>query len=359
MNPLRILAGKKARAHLAQHGLQASDVRAMPAAAGGPKGLLLNALDQYLFGDWFTHTENPVHLVGASIGAWRMACAASQRPAQALQTLARLYMEEQRYERKATRADIDAVCERILGQLLAQFDGGIFTQNRYALHLLTVRGVGALAHPQRGHALGFAKAVAANALARRHLGRSMERVVFQHGPPLHFLPASESVYTSFDRLPTRTVPLTAANLQPVLAASGAIPLLISPQLTIPGAPNGPYWDGGMSDYHIHWPWPCLGGLTLYPHFAPYIVPGWLDKFLTYRRAGGDWLDNTVLLCPSDAFIRSLPHGKIPDRKDFAHYGLDWRKREAAWNAAIGQGALLADAFARFVAKPDLAMVEAI
>ena len=365
MSPLRILAGKKARAHLAQHGLQAADIRAIPAAAGGPKGLLLNALDQYLFGDWLAQpavanpAQKPIHLVGASIGAWRMACAASAKPAQALRELARLYVEDQRYARKATRSDIDAVCQRILQQLVAQFDGSIFTQNRYALHLLTVRGVGALAHPTRGHALGFGKTIAANLLARRHLGRSLERVAFHHGAPLHFLPANPDVYQSFDALPTRNLPLTPTNLQPVLAASGAIPLLISPQLTIDGAPSGPYWDGGMSDYHIHWPWPCLGGVTLYPHFAPHIVPGWLDKMLKHRRASGDWLDNTVLLCPSDAFIRSLPNGKIPDRKDFAHYGLDWRARETAWTTAIAQGEALAQAFADFARRPDLAVVEAL
>ena len=122
MSPLRILAGKKARAHLAQHGLQAADIRAIPAAAGGPKGLLLNALDQYLFGDWLAQpavanpAQKPIHLVGASIGAWRMACAASAKPAQALRELARLYVEDQRYTRKATRSDIDAVCQRILQQ---------------------------------------------------------------------------------------------------------------------------------------------------------------------------------------------------------------------------------------------------
>ena len=37
-------------AHLREHGLRPQDVRAIPAAAGGPKGLVLNPLDRYLFG---------------------------------------------------------------------------------------------------------------------------------------------------------------------------------------------------------------------------------------------------------------------------------------------------------------------
>lgn len=361
MKALRILAGATARAHIAQHGLQARDVRAIPAAAGGPKGLILKHLDQYLFGDFFTKADNPIHLVGASVGAWRMACAASSQPVQAFEELARLYMDEQHYTRKATRQDIDTVCSNILDQLLAPIGSSIFEQSRYPLHLLTVRGVGALSHATKGHKRGYAKAVLANALSRRYLGRSLERVVFHHGTPLHFLPHNEAVFDSFDGLPTRNLTLDAANLKPVMAASGAIPLIISPIQNIPNAPAGPYWDGGISDYHIHWPWTCLGGITLYPHFAPYIVPGWLDKYLKHRRAhrspSSDWLNNTVLLCPSDEFVRSLPNQKIPDRNDFKHYGLDWRAREGAWNTSISAAKQLAAEFAQFVENPDLHLIE--
>jgi hypothetical protein len=325
--------------------------------------LLLSALDQYIFGDWLAQSQQPVHLVGASVGAWRMACAASHQAATAFKELARLYMEEQRYETKATRQDIDAVCGRIVAQLFDPIQNSIFNQQRYALHLLTVRGVGALSHPDKGHKRGYAKAVMANMLSRQHLGRYMERVAFHHGTPLHFLPPSEALYQSFDGLPTRNLELTQYNLKPVLFASGAIPLLISPINLIAGAPPGPYWDGGITDYHIHWPWPCLGGITLYPHFSPHIVPGWLDKFLKHRRAQRsptrDWLDNTVLLCPSDDFVRSLPNQKIPDRKDFQHFGMDWRARERAWKTAISAAQQLADEFAAFANNPAAHTIEAL
>jgi hypothetical protein len=363
MKALRVIVGKKARAHIAQNGLKASDVRAIPAAAGGPKGLLLSALDQYLFGDWLTASQQSIHLVGASVGAWRMACAASAQPAAAFKELARLYMDEQHYEAKATRQDIDAVCARIVSSLIDPIQASIFEQQRYCLHLLTVRGVGALSHATQGHKRGYAKAVMANMLSRQHLGRYMERVAFHHGKPLHFLPPSETVFQSFDGLPTRNLALTAGNLKPVLAASGAIPLLISPIQAIQDAPAGPYWDGGITDYHIHWPWPCLGGITLYPHFSPHIVPGWLDKFLKHRRAHrlntSDWLDNTVLICPSDDFIRSLPNGKIPDRKDFKHYGMDWQARETAWKIAISAAEQLVNEFAAFAIQPMAHKIEAL
>jgi hypothetical protein len=369
MTALRILAGKTARAHIAQHGLCPSNVRVIPAAAGGPKGLLLKALDQCLFGDWLTQSSQPIHLVGASIGAWRMACAASAQPVQAFDTLARLYSEEQHYGKQPHMADVDQACQRILDQLIDPIADSILAQQRYQLHLLAVRGVGALAHASRGHMGGYASAALANTLSRQRLGSRLERVAFHHGAPLHFFPASASAsadtpaFQSFDGLPSRNVRLSADNLKPVLAASGAIPLLLSPIQHIAGAPPGPYWDGGITDYHLHWPWTCQGGITLYPHFAPYIVPGWLDKFLKHRRAHRQptrhWLDTTVLLCPSDTFIRRLPNSKIPDRKDFQHYGADWQGREQAWNTAIAMGTELADAFQAFVQRPDLGLIEAI
>lgn len=58
---------------LRKRGLSAADVRIAPAAAGGPKGLILNPLDRFIFGDWPAATTHTVHLMGASIGAWRLA----------------------------------------------------------------------------------------------------------------------------------------------------------------------------------------------------------------------------------------------------------------------------------------------
>ena len=75
MQALQVHAGPVAQSHLREHGLAPGDVRAMPAAAGGPKGLALLPLDGFLFGDWLAGVKHTVHLIGASIGAWRMAAA--------------------------------------------------------------------------------------------------------------------------------------------------------------------------------------------------------------------------------------------------------------------------------------------
>jgi hypothetical protein len=75
MKALRIHAGPAARRHIEQHGLRPQDIGVIPGAAGGPKGLILGPLDRFLFGDWLARSSQPVHLVGGSIGAWRMATA--------------------------------------------------------------------------------------------------------------------------------------------------------------------------------------------------------------------------------------------------------------------------------------------
>ena len=49
---LQVFAGPVALAHLRERGLRAADVRVIPAAAGGAKGLVLNPLDRFLFGHW-------------------------------------------------------------------------------------------------------------------------------------------------------------------------------------------------------------------------------------------------------------------------------------------------------------------
>ena len=49
---------------------------------------------------------------------------------------------------------------------------------------------------------------------------------------------------------TRTAPLTPANLCPSVLASCSIPFWLT-RARHPGAPPGAYWDGGITDYHLH------------------------------------------------------------------------------------------------------------
>ena len=71
---LHILAGPAARARLAERGLRAQDIGLIPAAAGGPKGLILNGLDRHIFGDWLARTATPCTswAPASAPGAWRL-----------------------------------------------------------------------------------------------------------------------------------------------------------------------------------------------------------------------------------------------------------------------------------------------
>ncbi|HEY0418699.1 MAG TPA: hypothetical protein VGC80_04190, partial [Acetobacteraceae bacterium] len=121
---MRLYAGPQARRHIERHGLQAADVGIVPGAAGGPKGLILGPLDRFLFGEWLPATDHTVHLVGASIGAYRMAAACLDDPVQALLRLERDYTS-QHYELPAGKRRPTAACvSQRFGEGLAAFYQG-------------------------------------------------------------------------------------------------------------------------------------------------------------------------------------------------------------------------------------------
>ena len=92
MKALAIYAGPKAREHLQRYGFLPQHVGVIPGAAGGPKGLILGPLDRFIFGQWLPQSHQFVDLVGASIGAWRMATACLNDSAHALVRLEKDYI---------------------------------------------------------------------------------------------------------------------------------------------------------------------------------------------------------------------------------------------------------------------------
>lgn len=359
---IQIHAGKNALAHMREHGLQAKDIAAIPAAAGGPKGLILQALDKWLFGEWLPSATRERSLVGASIGSWRMAAACHTSPVAGFEKLADLYCE-QRYSSKPNACQVTEKIRELLHSFVKGHEQEIVEHPSHRLHLIAVRGRGLLHEPKTSlHAkAGFAAASFANLAGRSQLAKHMERVVIgdARDPALW-------LKNKFDHFETHFCALTQDNLATALLASGTLPLIMEPVRHIPHAPSGTYWDGGIIDYHLALPYSRIstdtaGGLVLYPHFTDQIIPGWLDKSLAWRRAhiGQDshWLDNVVMVSPSKVFVQSLPRGKLPDRTDFSYYGLNHNARIRQWKIAIAESARLRDAFMGFVAKPDLSQVK--
>ena len=355
MNALSFHAGPRALAHIRAHGLQARDVAVVPAAAGGPKGLILQSLDQHLFGEWLPAAPRERALVGSSIGAWRMAAACHADPVAAFARLGQRYTEQRYDTLNPTPRQIDAVCKELLAGFIGGHEHEVVNHPHHRLHLLTVRGRRALSDPRHRHAelAGFAAASLLNLASRARLAQLLERVVVSdaRGAPAWMAERFDSFTTHFSRL-------DAANLGSALLASGTLPLVMQPVRDLAGAPPGAYWDGGIIDYNLALPYSRLapGELVLYPHFHAHIVPGWLDKALPWRQAAKGtnhgWLDNVLIAAPTPAFVASLPRAKLPDRKDFKYFGLDQDARIRHWNQAIGEGQRLRDAFAAFAANPD-------
>ena len=359
MSALSFHAGPRARARIRSQGLRAADVAVIPAAAGGPKGLIFQALDQFLFGEWLPSAPRERTLIGSSIGAWRMAAACQRDPVRAFARLGALYAGQRYTSLKPSVQQINEVVQGLLHEFVSGHEDDILAHPHNRLHLLAVRGKGALARPphRRAELRGFAQAALTNVASRTRLGNLMERVVIGDvRSPAGWL------RDGFDGFATHFSTLTRANLAASLLASGTLPLIMQPVTSIAGLPPGYYWDGGLIDYHLALPYARLereqpDALVLYPHFNEHIVPGWLDKAMPWRRAARGpnraWLDNVLIVAPTPAFLQTLPRAKLPDRGDFKHYGLDHDARVRNWQQAMGEGQRLRDEFAAFVERPDL------
>jgi len=387
MKALRIHAGPRARQHLEQHGLQPADVSVIPAAAGGPKGLILGPLDRFIFGQWLAQSSQPVHLVGASIGAWRMATACLNESVAAFERLEHDYIHQSYDLPPGKKRPTAAHVSERFGQNLQAFYGGrideVLNNPRYRLHIVTSRGRHLLGR-EHGVAtpLGYLGAFLTNTVHRKAMGAWLERVVFSSAGAA--LPFATTDYR------TRQIGLNAGNFMQALQASCSIPFVLQAVHNIPGAPPGAYWDGGITDYHLHLAYgkqledsskmiaasaypisassqndlkmcaadteKASAGIVLYPHFQHRVVPGWLDKSLKWRHKSTSALDNMVVLSPHPDWVRSLPNAKLPDRNDFTHYGTDSAARAKAWLAATQASQQLVDEWAEWLERPDMAAV---
>src|SRR5690606_29189260 len=266
--------------------------------------------------------DRPLHLVGSSIGSWRMACLAQHDPVAAIARFEQAYIDEQRYSRKPSPSEVSCVSRELLDALLgADGEQEILANTERHLHVVTARSRGLAARASRAPQLAaLALAALGNAMHRRSLRWQFERVIFDTA-------GDASPFRALADFPTRHVALTRNNLRGALLASGSIPLVLE-GVRIPDAPRGVYRDGGVIDYHPDIDFGEGEGLVLYPPFYPHIVPGWFDKSLRWRKAHAANFDRALLLAPTAEFIAGLPGGRIPDRKDFYRYSE--RERIDAW-----------------------------
>lgn len=334
MSSLRFIAGPTAFKTIMEKGLNADAFTQVFAASGGPKWLGVASLDRYIFGEFFKQRTSPLYTIGASSGAWRLASLAQENPIEAHKNLENLYIH-QVYEGKPSPDAITKNVTSIIRELLGAHKGAdIIAHPVIKSHFVACRA----RHLNAGNnrmalAAGLAATAASNLLSRKSLGWHFERCVFG-------VDDFSSPFCSLKDLPSRHIALHDENINHVLVASGAIPLVLSPVSDIKGAPKGKYFDGGITDYHFDLPLTKAKGMTIYPHFYPMMKPGWFDKSLAWRKAKHNY-DNALILAPTEKFIERLPYSKLPDRRDFK--SLDTEKRIQYWkNAAIMSQALADD-----------------
>ncbi len=333
---LSVYMGSEAAKTIGEGGWQSGPFNTLIGASGGPKWLILSELDKVLGQALLLGRSEPMTLLGSSIGTWRHACLSLNDPGAAISRLQQAYLYQEYSCSRPSPIEVSEVAERMLREAL-----GPEGAHQIAAHptlrnaIVTARAKG-LARGESGWRLGIGMATATlgNAVNRKGLELLFDRVAFCHGE-LSALPFADG----FD---TQLTAINELNLIPALKASGAIPFLMQCEPTIPGASGGPFWDGGIIDYHFTLKASQTPGLVLYPHFRDRLTPGWFDKLLRWRTPQRSVIDQLVLMCPSDAFLAQLPHGKIPDRGDFRV--MSPSERVAYWETCVRESRRLAEAF---------------
>ena len=371
---LEIYAGKNALRILQERGFKQELFTNFLGASGGPKWFTLFGLDKYLFGEFFQNRNTELNLIGSSAGAFRAACLTQNNPVQAIESLAYHYANTV-YSKKPSAKEISTKAVEIVERLFAKGAANEVLNNKvFKAHFLVAKCNGLTAFDNKiMQGAGLLNSMLLNKLDRGLLSKQYQRYIFKH-------PNSNVVINDPYNFNNVYQTLTTDNIKSAVLASGSIPMVMSGVKNIAGSAKGTYRDGGIIDYHFDFSLessssdkskadkhpPCglsqeIGcetiehGLTLYPHFSSEPKAGWFDKNSS-RKVSASSYENTVLLAPSEKFIRSLPFKKIPDRTDFTQ--LDATTRIKYWQKVLAETGKLAECFHEFVVKQDMSKIKA-
>ena len=345
---LKIQAGSLAKQLIEKEGLDAGQVDMIPGAAGGPKGIGLMGLDQAIFGDFLPRVKQRRFLIGSSVGAWRFAGIIAQGEKLGPEKLAELYINLP-FHQKMKMAEIEKISRDMLHGILGDQTQRLVDHPDYHLTIIAAKAEKSFQSDQKlalySSLLGI---IGNNAISRDRLNKYMQRVISQ---PEQF----PQFQIQDDAFKTHYINFNQDNVSDWLMASGSIPGVTPAVRNIVDAPQGAYRDGGLIDYHIDLPFQSKG-LVLYPHFTDSITPGWFDKMFKSRKSNPENQSRTVLISPSQAYLNSLPLGRLPDRKDFVLKGLSEQQRIQMWKQSIAESQRLGDEFLELVEKQNFADV---
>lgn len=356
--PITVRAGLSAYRRIQAEGLSPDMISAVFGASGAAKWLAITGLDQAIFADWLPQRQanHPITLFGTSVGAFKLAAAAHHHPRQAMDRLALAYIA-QNYDteptQKITAEKVSQETDRILTELLGADHAGayeILSNPDYRFACGAIRCHGSLnrsssAAQKWAMLSGFFKT-----LFGSH-NKDYERAIFAD-PRL-----GAERFVAQDHYPIRLTPLTPASLPQALLASGSIPVYMQ-GVRFANDPEHLYRDGGLLDYH---PVPQnllrpARELVLYPHFYPYIVEKWFEKYVAWRRCPAHKLDQVVLISPSPTHVQALPYGRIPDRQDFRRFAHNDNARILRWQHAVTASQELGAAFLDLCKSGEIAAI---
>ena len=345
---LTIQAGSLAKQLIENEGLYAHQVDMIPGAAGGPKGIGLTGLDQAIFADFFSKAKQRRYLIGSSVGAWRFAGIVAQGEKLGPEKLAELYINLP-FHKKMKIAEIEKISRDMLYGILGDQTQKLIDHPDYHLTIIAAKAEKLFQSDQKlalySSLLGI---IGSNAISRNRLNKFMQRVICQ---PTGF----PQFKIQDDVFKTHYINFNQNNVADWLMASGSIPGVTPAVKNIADAPQGAYRDGGLIDYHIDLPFESKG-IVLYPHFTDNIIPGWFDKMFKSRKANPDNQARTLLISPSAKYLKSLPLGRLPDRKDFVLKGLDETTRIKMWKQSVAESQRMGDEFLELVEKQNFAEV---
>lgn len=332
-------AGRDAYRKIKDGGLKPEDIRVIAGAAGGPKWFVLYHLDRVVFLSWLKNIQKQIHLIGASIGAWRFSALTQNQPGEALDRFKEAYIHQYYSERpspeEVTRKTFQIMDAHIDDDKINQ----ILNHPYLRLNIMAVRCKALTASDRKPLlAAGIGIAAFTNIFSRHFLKLFFDRALFYH-------PADIPPFFGMNQFGIVQTKLGEKNFRQALLASGSIPVVMQGVEDINGAEPGVYRDGGIIDYHMDLPFmEDRDGIVLFPHYINRVIPGWFDKPLKWRKPQRDHMRSVLLVSPSPSFVSGLPYGKIPDRNDFLTFSGQDEKRIGYWNTVIDESRRIGDEF---------------
>ena len=348
MNEICVRAGKNVYEIIQAGAFDFNNVSAYVGATPGPRWLVASGFDLSLLQSGVLGNKRPTVLAGSSAAALRFAAWMQPEPEKSYAKLIEAYIA-MHFTKKDTPEEILQSIRNVIDSYIE--DDAlpfVLANKRYRLAIITARAKHLAASNARWlQLLALGTGFVCNAINRNMIRRFFQRVVFQNSPILPYFCLNHD-------FKGQAIRLNETNFKHALLASSAVPFAAAGVRDIYGAPSGMYRDGGLTDYQLNQKYSSgKEAVTLLFNHQKRLIPTWFDKSLPSRQPPGEYLENLLLVYPSDDFIRTLPYGKVPEREDFRWYADNPSKRMRNWRRVVEASKPLGEQFLELVESGKL------